>query len=187
MLLPVLGRVSSWRTPPHWSRRDWLNELRAIVRSAAACAVLSYDKERGVPLAAYIYIRSLAAAWTRYRQEWCYHLHCVVDLGAIDEPVTTPVDPTHDKEAVDHLGKALSKLSGDDQRLIHQLFWGNARQRGVAATLGISQQCVSKRKARVLGQLRKALNSQSHLFSHILTVCWAVLDSLDLLPVIDLL
>ena len=36
-------------------------------------------------------------------------------------------------------------------------------------------------------QLRRLLSAQSQLFSHTLTACWAVFDSLDLLPAINLL
>jgi hypothetical protein len=57
----------------------------------------------------------------------------------------------------------------------------------LAATLHVSQQCVSRRKARVLRQLHRLLNGQSQLFSRVLTTCWALLDSLDLLPGLDLL
>jgi DNA-directed RNA polymerase specialized sigma24 family protein len=149
---------------------------------------LRYDKERGGPLAAHIYKRVLAAAWTRYRQEWSYYLHCVVESRTGVEPIATSFNWAHHDEAINHfLRQALSQLSVDDQRLIQQLFWDNAGQRRVAATLQISQPCVSKRKARVLRQLRRVLNRQSHQFSHILTVCWALFDSLDLLPIVDLL
>src|SRR5215468_8835883 len=46
----AFGRASSWRTPPHWSRRDWLDEVRAILNSGAVCAGWKYDENRGVPL-----------------------------------------------------------------------------------------------------------------------------------------
>lgn len=139
-----------------------------------------------MPLAAYIYKRALAAAWTRYRQEWSYYLHCVESRTSV-EPIVTSFNWAHHAEAINHfLGHALSQLSSEDQLLIRRLFWDDADQRRLAATLQISQQCVSKRKARVLRKLRRALNSQSQLFSHILTVCSALFDGLDLLPVVDL-
>lgn len=184
----AFGRASSWRTPPHWSRRDWLDEVRAILCSGAVCAGLRYDEERGVPLRAYIYRRTIAAAWTRYRQEWSYYLHCVVESGTDVELIAMPFDRLHQREPTDHfLRQALSRLSVEDQRLIQELFWDDADQRRLAATLQISQQCVSRRKLRVLRQLRRLLHVQSQLFSRVLTVCWASLDSLDLFPVIDLL
>ncbi len=184
----AFGRVSSWRTPPHWSRCDWLDEVRAILHSGAMCARLNYDRERGVPLRAHIYMRSIAAVWSRYRQEWSYYLHTVPESGARTEPIATPLAKANGEEALDHvLGQALKQLSAEDQLLIHRLFWDDAAQRRIAATLQISQQSVSKRKARVLRLLHGALISQFHLVSDFLTVCWAFLDSLDLLPIVDLL
>jgi len=184
----AFGRASSWRTPPHWSRCDWLDEVRAILHSGAVCARLKYDKERGVPLRAHIYIRSVAAVWGRYRQEWSYYLHSVPESGTRAEPIATPFAEANGDETLDHLlGQALNQLSVEDQLLIHRLFWDNADQRRVAARLQISQQCVSRRKTRVLRQLRRLLSGHSQPFSHILTACWAVFDSLDLLPIVDLL
>ena len=76
----------------------------------------------------------------------------------------------------------------EDQLLIEQLFWNGRRQKGVAVMLGVSQQEVSRRKVRVLQLLRQALNSYAALLlSQLGSVCLAILDSLDLLPVVDLL
>jgi sigma-70-like protein len=185
----AFGRASSWRTPPHWSRRDWLDEVRAILNSGAVCAGLKYDENRGVPLGAHIYMRSVAAVWGRYRQEWSYYLHTVPESDAGAEPIATLLAEVNGDEAVDHhlLGQALNQLSVEDQLLIHRIFWDNADQRRVAAKLQISQPCVSQRKTRVLRELRRLLSGQSQLFSHMLAACWAALDSLDLLPIVDLL
>jgi len=184
----AFARVSLWRAPPHWSRRDWLDEVRAILQSAATSARFDYDEQRAVPLRAHIYIRAVAAAWSRYRQEWSYYLHSATESGAGMEPIAMPFNRSQADETIRYfLGQALSQLSVDDQGLIRQLFWDNASQRRVAIRLQISQQCVSKRKARVLRLLHRALISQSHPFSHFITACWAVLDSLDLLPLVDLL
>jgi Sigma-70, region 4 len=184
----AFGRASSWRTPPHWSRCDWLDEVRAILRFGAVSAVFSYDKERGVPLIAHIYIRAVAAARAHYRQEWSYYLHAVPESGKRAEPIATSSAEANGEESRDHLlGPALNHLSIRDQLLIHRLFWDNADQRRVAAKLQISQQCVSRRKTRVLRQLRRLLSTQSQLFSHTLAACWALLDSLNLLPAINFL
>ena len=133
-------------------------------------------------------MRSIAAVWGRYRQEWSYYLHTVPESGVPAEPIATPFAAGNGDEGLDHLlGQALNQLSVEDQLLVHRLFWDDAGQRGVATKLQISQQCVSRRKTRVLRQLRGLLSRQSQLFSHILCVCWALLDSLDLLPIVDLL
>jgi hypothetical protein len=185
----AFARVSLWRTPPHWSRRDWLDEAQAIIQFAAACAVFDYDVERGVPLRAHIYVRAVAAAWTRYRQEWSYYLHSATESGAAVEPIAMPFDRAHSHETIQYfLGGALSQLSVEDQLLIEQLFWNGTRQRRIATMLKLSQQGVSRRKARALGHLRRLLNGNaSLLLSRLVPVWWALLDSLDLLPVIDLL
>src|SRR4029453_9834983 len=88
----AFARVRYWRIPPHWSTDDWLDEVRAILHSAAASAGSDYDPERGVPLRAHIYIRAVAAAWSRYRQEWSYYLHCAVESGKDREPRALPFD-----------------------------------------------------------------------------------------------
>lgn len=184
----AFGRASSWRTPPHWSRCDWLNEVRAIIDSAAAGAALDYDEERGVPVRAFIYVRAVAAAWTRYRQEWSYYLHCGVKSGNAIEPIVIRFDPRKHDETIEYfLRRALCRLSVEDQRLIHRLFWDDADQRTIAGMLQISQQCVSRRKARILRQLRRLLNGQSSLFSHVLTACGTLFDGLDPLPLVNLL
>ena len=183
----AFARAKSWRVPPHWSRSDWFDELRAITQFGAACAGLDFDTGRGVPLAAHIYMRAVSAAWTRYRQEWSYYLHCAAKSALGPEPGTAAFDQAGDWEAAQILKQALSQLSVEDHHLIQRLFWDEAGQRRVAATLHISQQSVSRRKARVLRQLRRLLNGQSQLFSRFLTTCWVLLDSLDLLPGIDFL
>jgi len=184
----AFARVSLWRAPPHWSRRDWLDEIRAILQSAAASARFDYDKQRAVPLRAYVYVRAVAAAWTRYRQEWSYYLHSATELGAAVEPIAMPFDRAHSHETIQYfLGGALSQLSVEDQLLIEQLFWNGTRQERVATMLKLSQQEVSRRKARALAHLRRLLNGNaSLLLSRLVPVWWALLDSLDLLPMIDL-
>jgi hypothetical protein len=185
----AFSRVSSWRTPPHWSSCDWHAELRAVLHSGAACASLDYDDARGVPLRAHIYMRATAAAWTRYRQEWSYCRHSAAEPDIGVESVAMPCERLQDNETVhDLVAQALKQLAVEDQWLVQQLFWNGRRQKGVAVTLDVSQQEVSRRKARALRQLRRLLNGHaSLLLSRLVPVSWALLDSLDLLPVIDLL
>ena len=185
----AFSKVSSWRTPPHWSSCDWHAELRAVLHSGAACASLDYDHTRGVPLRAHIYMRATAAAWTRYRQEWSYSRHSAADADIGVESVAMPCERLQDDEIVHELvARALRQLAVEDQWLVQQLFWNGRRQKAMAVTLDVSQQEVSRRKARALRQLRRLLNSHaSLLLSRLVPVWWAVLDSLDLLPVIDLL
>lgn len=182
----AFAKASSWRTPPHWSRCDWLDEVYAILQSGAACAGLQFDEERGVPLRAYIYLRAVAAAWTRYRQEWSYYLHCVMKSNDALEISDIPRRQSEQSETTSQLlSHALYQLTEEDRLLVHRLFWDGAQQCRVAASLQISQQCVSKRKSRILRQLRRLL--ASGLLPNLLTFGWALLDGLDLLPVIDFL
>ena len=185
----AFSKVSSWRTPLHWSSCDWHAELRAVLHSGAACASLDYDDTRGVPLRAYVYMRATAAAWTRYRQEWSYCRHSATESDIGVESVAMPCERLQDDETVHGVvAQALKQLAVEDQWLVEQLFWNGTRQKKVAATLDVSQQEVSRRKARVLRQLRRLLNSHaSRLLSRLVPVWWALLDSLDLLPVVDLL
>lgn len=158
----AFARASVWRPPPHWSKRDWLDEVEAMIHAAAVGASLDYESGRGVPLRAFIYLRAVAAAWNRYRQEWAYYVHSVNELASSVESIESSSDQASNEKELDQLLKAaLNRLSVEDHWLIQQLFWDKADQRRVAAILQISQQCVSRRKARVLRQLRRVLNAPS--------------------------
>ena len=184
----AFGRARCWRTPPNWSSRDWLDEVKAIIDSAASCAGVNYDSGRGVPRTAFIYVRAVAAAWKRYRQEWAYFRRCDLSHATLYERTVGPLDGSvADRSMDDCLGQVLDQLPLGDQWLIRQLFWNGASQARVAATLHISQQCVSRRKLRALRQLRRLLSGRSQVFLRFLSLCWPVLDSLDLLPGVDLL
>jgi RNA polymerase sigma factor (sigma-70 family) len=183
----AFARVRYWRLPPHWSTQDWLDEVRAILRFAATSARFDYDKGRAVPLRAYIYIRAVAAAWSRYRQEWSYYLHSATESGARVEPIAMPFDRSQADETIRYfLGQALSHLPVEDQLLIEQLFWNGTRQDRLAVMLGVSQQEVSRRKVRVLQLLRQALHSYAALLlSQLGSVCLAILDDLDVILDLD--
>jgi DNA-directed RNA polymerase specialized sigma24 family protein len=185
----AFARVRHWRIPPHWSTQDWLGEVRAILQSAATSAGFDYDKERAVPLQAHIYMRAVAAAWSRYRQEWSYYLHFATKSGAGVEPIAKPFDRSQADETIRYfLGRALSHLPVEDQLLIEQLFWNGARQGRLAVMLGVSQQAVSRRKVRVLQLLRQALHSHAVLLlSQLGGVCLAILDDLDVILDVDFL
>src|SRR5262249_3750468 len=171
----AFARVSLWRTPPHWSRRDWLDEAQAIIQYAAACAGSNYDEARGVPLHAHMYMRAVAGAWTRYRQEWSYYLHSAVQSGKDVEAVGMPFDRAQADETIQHfLGHALNRLTVEDQLLIEQLFWHRTREGRLAAMLKVSQQEVSRRKMRVLRLLHLALKSHAALLlARLVPVWWA--------------
>ena len=184
----AFARVRGWRTPPHWSTHDWLDEVRAILQSAATSAGLDYDEERNVPLRAHIYMRTVGSAWTRYRQEWSYYLHCAVESGKETESIAIPFDRSQADETIRYfLGQALSHLPVEDQLLIEQLFWNGTRQDRLAMMLGVSQQEVSRRKVRVLQLLRQSLSSYAALLiSQIGSLCLVLVDALDVILDLDL-
>ena len=184
----AFARVSLWRTPPHWSRHDWLDEAQAIIQSAAACAVSDYDEARRVPLRAHIYMRATSAAWTRYRQEWSYHLHYGLELSNGVQPIAMPFERAYSHETIQYfLGEALSHLPVEDQSLVRQLFWNRTREDRLGAMLKVSQQEVSRRKGRVLRLLHLALKSQAALLlAQLGNLCLMLLDDLDLIFDFDL-
>lgn len=158
MLHGPLRRVYAWRVPPHWSKRDWFEEMRALGVTAAWEAWRDYDPSRGVPLSAFIYLRVVAGALTRYRQEWGYALHCLRPAdGEKREHVSTTGDSSCHPMGLELLRCALAQLSDSGQRLVEQLFWQGDTETEVARRLGISHQAVSKRKRVLLRDLRECL------------------------------
>ena len=68
------SRICCWRTPPNWSNREWIEEIKAHAIAASCRAICEYDATRGVPLEAFVYQRVIARVLTRHRQEWNYAL-----------------------------------------------------------------------------------------------------------------
>jgi DNA-directed RNA polymerase specialized sigma24 family protein len=182
----AFGAVRNWRTPPNWSRRDWHREAKAIIAAAGCRADLNYDPKRGIPRAAFVYKRAVASVWTRYRQEWAYALRFATAPPMIaEQPASTPRCPNDNDSAMDRLLRdALNQLPSMDQWLIQELFWNRKTEDQLAAGLRISQQAVSKRKGRVLKQLRRACNTVTP--SEFVSSTLAFLGSLGLLPAADL-
>ena len=175
-------RILSWRIPPNWSAHDWSAEVMAITAAARCHAELDYDSERGVPLCAFLYQRALTCAWTRYRQEWGYALRFIQAVGnGGDEPGEPRSGQPEACSPDDSLQSALLELPFADQWLIRQLFWGETTEGRIAKTLRISQQAVSKRKRRILGRLRQALDSERNglVVSRIIGWCAVFLDWID--------
>lgn len=158
MLHSPMRRIYTWRVPPHWSRNDWLEEMRAQGAAAVWQALCDYDASRGVPLPAFIHLRVTASAFTRYRQEWGYAAHCVcqADEKARDR-ASIAEDSPFPPAVRELLQSALAQLSEPERGLIKQLFWEGHTEAEVAQRLGISHQAVSKRKQSVLQYLRTRL------------------------------
>jgi DNA-directed RNA polymerase specialized sigma24 family protein len=146
-------RVRTWRVPPRWSARDWCDEARAQGQAAASGARRDFDPRRSVPLDAFLYRRVVEAVWTRYRQE-CRFGRRTLPGGAIPDrpaPERTGLDP----DTLACLQAVIDSLAERDRGLIRQLFWDGRGEDDLAREWGVSQQAVSKRKHKILGELRR--------------------------------
>ena len=152
-----LRRILAWRIPPHWTVRDWSEEMRAHGAAAAWQAVCEYDPARGVPWEVFVRQRVLTSALTRFRDEWRYVVRCVRDLVGDGCGEHAEEDQTDSILRRHGLYRALARLSSPDRALVEQLFWKGKTEAEIAASLGISQPAVSKRKHAVLRKLLSAL------------------------------
>lgn len=147
-------RIGSWPIPPRWSAIDWHEEIAAEGIAAACKAIHKYDPGRGTALGTFVYIQVIAGALTRYRQEWSYARRC----SSVGQDSIPQVD---DGTALDNgreeLGSAMSRLDDDDRRLLERLYWDGSTEAAVAGMMGISQQAVSKKKLKVLSELRRGI------------------------------
>jgi RNA polymerase sigma factor (sigma-70 family) len=151
------ARIRSWKVPPRWSLAEWRDEARAQGALAACEALRDFDPARGVPRSAFLYQKVIAAAWTRYRQEWSFGRRSR-DLAPIDdraEPESARLDP----ETIERLASALDQLPEVDRRLIVHLFWDRRTEDELAERLGMTRQGVNMRKLRVLSKLRSLVGS----------------------------
>ena len=156
-------RTRSWPVPPRWAPRDWREELDAEGLAAACTAIRNYDPNRGPTLGSYVYHQILASALARYRQEWTYALRCRPGLEGHEG-----LSPSGDEQLAadddsERLRTTMGRLIEDDRQLIHRLFWDGWTESQVAGSLGISQQAVSKRKHKILVELRRRFGSHSQL------------------------
>ena len=154
-----LRRIRRWRVPPRWSRRDWLEEIGAEATAAALQACRDFDPDRGVPRAAFLRRRVLAAALARYRREWSLAIR-QVSLEEFGESGPPVVDGLPSREAVaQFLQEALGRLPGTDARIIEGLFWGGKTEARLAESLGVSQQAINKRKRRIFQTLHHLIDT----------------------------
>jgi DNA-directed RNA polymerase specialized sigma24 family protein len=152
-----LRRIRRWRVPPHWSNRDWFEEMGAEATMAAVQATRDFDPTRGVPWEAFLRQRVMHSALARYRREWTYAIHRV-SVAALDEYGTVEGGGLPSHEAVFKLlQEALDRLPQSDIWLIEGLFWEGETEARLAKVLGISQQAVSKRKKYIFKYIRSIL------------------------------
>jgi RNA polymerase sigma factor (sigma-70 family) len=146
-------QIDTWRVPPNWSRRDWLDEMKAEVIAAAWEAELEFDPTRGVPLEAFVHWRVWARARTRYRREWTYVLHCGFHLedNDCDDATANGFSPVEVSESLRH---ALDRLPEHQRELIVSIFWEEKTEVEIARMHSLSQQAISKQKQHILAILR---------------------------------
>jgi DNA-directed RNA polymerase specialized sigma24 family protein len=145
-------RICTWQLPPLWAARDWYEEAHAQGALADARARRDFDPARGVPLEAFRYRRVVDAVRARYRQEWSYGRRARPELASPDRP--DPARPGPDPDTLAWIASSVATLADPDRGLIHQLFWDGRGEDDLAREWGVSQQAVSKRKQRILNQLR---------------------------------
>ena len=164
-----LRRIRRWRVPPHWSSRDWSEEMGAEATLAALQAARDFDPTRGVPWEAFLRQRVRRAALARYRREWTYALRRV-SVPALDEYGAEGGGPPSREAVFALLQEALGRLPRSDVWLIEGLFWGGQTEARLARDLGVSQQAVSKRKKNILKflewEIRTHLKNEDHGLWH---------------------
>jgi DNA-directed RNA polymerase specialized sigma24 family protein len=145
--------------PPNWTSTEWKEEIRAESFCAFWRACHDFEPSRHVPFDAFAWQRVLAAALTRYRQEWTFALHCeggdLVGDGLHGGP-----NPFDDSECLHVIREALAHLSSSQTTLINALFWDGDTEAAIANRLAMTQQAVSKRKRAALRDLRKLLTTR---------------------------
>jgi RNA polymerase sigma factor (sigma-70 family) len=149
-----IKRIHSWRVPPRWNLPDWWEEIDAESIAAACHALRIFDPSRGPEIGTFVYHQMLASALARYRREWTYAIRYGVS-GGEDAGVTETEDRFAMKQEEEKLKQILTNLPDSDRSLIKYLFWEGRTETEVANGLGISQQAVSKRKHKILSELRE--------------------------------
>ncbi len=92
--------------------------------------------------------------------DFSYDMLTTDDFNGEDILIDTISDTAGQAETnvwVDKLRKAITLLSADEQRLLHQLFDQRLSERNVAEMYGVSQVAIHKQKARTLAKLKKLL------------------------------
>lgn len=145
-----LQRVTRWRLPPKWSRRDWLEEAEAAGQLAACKAEQDYDPASGIDHEAFVYQRVMAGILSRYRTEWVYGMHCSADVESRD----VARDAERGGNGVPDMDKLLAALDAEPRQLLEQYFRQDYTEEQIAADLGVSQPTASRRITSALGELR---------------------------------
>jgi DNA-directed RNA polymerase specialized sigma24 family protein len=148
-------RIRTWRVPPRWSYSDWCDEARAQGEAAVCDGLRDFNPRRLVPLDAFLFHRVVQAVWTRYRQECSFGRRTRSGEAILDRPAAEGTKP--DADTLARLEAALGSLDAVDRDLIRQLFWDDRCESDLAREWGVSRQAVSKRKQKILRELRRQM------------------------------
>jgi RNA polymerase sigma factor (sigma-70 family) len=152
-------RTHRWRVPPRWSLSDWWEEIDAESIAAACHAIRIFDPNLGPTLNSFVYHTILASALSRYRKEWTYALRYGMAQSEDSSTVAGAEDRFSIEQEEELLKRTLTNLPEADRRLLQRLFWEGRTETEIASGLGITQQAVSKRKRKILSELRRCLNA----------------------------
>lgn len=150
-----LRKLRSWPTPTTWSERDWLEEMKAEAAVTVLKAVRDFRPDLNVPLLAYVRMRVMGQLLAVYRREWRHSRRQAPDPCV--EPPSPPGGECERAAEAEELGWAIARLDEEDRRLLQRLFWGGETETQVAASLGVSQQMINKRKAMIVRAIRDML------------------------------
>lgn len=148
-----LRRFRNRPPPPHWSVCDWMTEVAAIAAAAAVQAKRDFQWELGRELGSFVWWRMQRAVLKRYREEWRYGQHLKT---ASVESVSFAGEDLPSDNLLDGLREGLARLSTFDRQLVQLLFTAGLTESEVAGRWGLSQQAVSKRKTKIIKNLRKS-------------------------------
>jgi RNA polymerase sigma factor (sigma-70 family) len=157
-----IRRACRWRVPPRWSVGDWREELRAEGALAAWKAARDFDPGRGVPFKQFVEWRVLSHLLHRYRREWAYAHHLARESTDTEALGQAGSSRPPDLEAIE-VRELAACLVPDDRRLLTSLFWEGKSESEAAESLGVSQQAVSKRKLRIILELRRKIGTPGEI------------------------
>jgi RNA polymerase sigma factor (sigma-70 family) len=153
------GRIRSWGAPPNWSAREWFNEEEAVATAAAWHGAGQFDASIGKPFADFLRGRILAAALTRFRQEWRFAIR-FLPLETVSSPRQANGDAeSRETASYEELHLALECMLPEDVRLLSEHFWAGYTEAELATRLGLSQPAVSEHLKRALHDLRQRLGT----------------------------
>lgn len=159
--------VRRYAPPVRYDRAEWQAECNGEAWRCAADALGSFDPARGgltgyVARAVWRHLLDFRARECRWARWACVSLDAPVEDDESEGGERAWVDPASagmERVLVARvaLGQALAKLSAVDRRLFARVWVEGVSQAEAARRLGVSQQAVAKRLARIRARLQQDL------------------------------